>query len=164
LSTCCAHETTEDLNNYIAIQKLEIFSDRLNQKLEVRTRAINNWKRIRVLLAILKICGGRFDKLEEAVQIKAAARRDTFEEWMGNYILTPSSSYHQYYGILMAQVYLISLFIDPYHMSFGLVPLYGWKNKTVQSICSGLILIDIISNFITAYPKDDKVRIKKQSE
>ena len=164
LSTCCAPETTEDLDNYIAIQKLEMFSDRLNQRLERRTRAINNWKRLRVLLAILKICGGRFDQLEDAIQVKAASKRDTFEEWMGNYILLPASSYFQYYGVLMAQVYLISLFLDPFHMSFGLVPLYGWKTKTVQSICSGLILIDILSNFITAYPKDDKMRLKKQSE
>ena len=52
-----------DLNDYLAVKKMEVFNERLHDTLELRRRAINNWKRLKVVLAILKICGGRMEKL-----------------------------------------------------------------------------------------------------
>ena len=41
------------------VNKLEEFETNLFDNLEVRKRAIGNWKRIRVLLVMLKLSGGK---------------------------------------------------------------------------------------------------------
>ena len=50
------------MSDYTAVRKLEAFNDIIYKKMERRKKAIQNWQRMKVLLAILKICGNRMDK------------------------------------------------------------------------------------------------------
>ena len=50
------------MSDYTAVRKLEAFNDIIYKKIQRRKDAIRNWQRIKVLLAILKICGNRMEK------------------------------------------------------------------------------------------------------
>ena len=41
------------------IEKLNNFQSKLHNELEVRRRAIANWKRLRIIIVMLQFCGGR---------------------------------------------------------------------------------------------------------
>ena len=58
------------MSDYTAVRKLEAFNDVIYKKMERRKKAIQNWQRMKVLLAILKICGNRMDKKNGAIQIE----------------------------------------------------------------------------------------------
>ena len=41
------------------VQGLEKWLDSLNRKLEVQKRAISNWKKLKLVLVMMKVCGGK---------------------------------------------------------------------------------------------------------
>ena len=62
---CCPNlevEHAKNLHDHLFVRKLEIFNERLNIKLEKRRKAIANWRRMKVVLAILKLCGNRMER------------------------------------------------------------------------------------------------------
>lgn len=56
---CCAKEYDMNEKDLIFVNELEQFETNLYDNLEVRKRAIGNWKRLRVLLVMLKLSGGK---------------------------------------------------------------------------------------------------------
>ena len=62
---CCGQGNTDLEKDLIFVKKLEKYEDRLHNELEVRSRAIKNWKKLRILLILLQVCGGKFDDEDE---------------------------------------------------------------------------------------------------
>ena len=59
---CCEDEAVvhkRKLHDEMFVRKLELYNEGLEKKLEFRRRAIANWRRLKVLLAILKLCGNQ---------------------------------------------------------------------------------------------------------
>ena len=50
----------------IFVSDLEIYEKRLFDNLEMRQRAIKNWKRLRVVLVMLRLAGGKATSIEHA--------------------------------------------------------------------------------------------------
>ena len=44
------------------MQQVTKFNEQLYENLEASKRAIANWKKLRILIVMLKICGGHFDQ------------------------------------------------------------------------------------------------------
>ena len=62
-----------------------------------------------------------------------------------------------YWTIFICYVYLWSIFTDSYNICFGLFPLLYRPIMTLQSILSGLMVIDIVLTFLTAFQKELRI-------
>ena len=58
------------MSDYTAVRKLEAFNEIIYKKMDRRRNAIQNWQRMKVLLAILKICGNRMEKKNNLIPIE----------------------------------------------------------------------------------------------
>ena len=69
---CCQSEDLiyRNMSDYTAVRKLEAFNEVIYKKMDRRKKAIQNWQRMKVLLAILKICGNRMEKKEAYIPIE----------------------------------------------------------------------------------------------
>ena len=56
---CCSKQYDLHEKDLIFINELDSFETNLFDNLEVRKRAIGNWKRLRVLLVMMKLSGGK---------------------------------------------------------------------------------------------------------
>ena len=54
----------------IFVSDLEIYEKRLFDNLEMRQRAIKNWKRLRVVLVMLRLAGGKATSIENEHKIQ----------------------------------------------------------------------------------------------
>ena len=45
-----------------AVEVITRFNEDLNERLSARSRAISNWKRLKIVIVILKMTGGRVDE------------------------------------------------------------------------------------------------------
>ena len=61
---CCNRKEDDqiDLTDFRTIKKLECFEDELWRKIRVRKRAMLNWQKIKVVLAVIKLCGDKLEK------------------------------------------------------------------------------------------------------
>ena len=66
------------MSDYTAVRKLEAFNEIIYKKMERRKAAIQNWQRMKVLLAILKICGNRMEKKGGNIAIEIEQENVTF--------------------------------------------------------------------------------------
>ena len=97
----------------------------------MRQRAMSNWKKLKVLLVMLKLSGGRVDpnlkiqndeqnphndESEEAHDPKEKAK--SCRERVAPYIINPNNPYKIAWDVLIGVVYLIAYIIDPYVFSF----------------------------------------------
>ena len=58
---CCHNDSNHSLYDLAFVENLEIFEMQLYDNIRMRKRAISNWKKVKVLLVMLKLSGGRFD-------------------------------------------------------------------------------------------------------
>ena len=52
------------------MHKLELYNEKLSKKLERRRKAISNWRRLKIVLAILSLCDNRLEEDPEVVEVK----------------------------------------------------------------------------------------------
>lgn len=45
-----------------AVEEINRLNEDLNERLKARSRAISNWKRLKIVIVILKMTGGRVDE------------------------------------------------------------------------------------------------------
>lgn len=57
---CCGKGTlSETADHALFLRQNEEFQNEMFEKLDTRSRAIANWKKLRILLVLLRVCGGR---------------------------------------------------------------------------------------------------------
>ena len=100
-----------------------------DEDLNLRKRAIANWKKIKILLLLLKMCGGKHqisisdannDNEEKQVY---KTKKVSCKEKIAPYILRPDGRFMIFWSILMGEVYLVCLVLDPLIFVFNLKPL-----------------------------------------
>ena len=109
---------------------------------------------MRILLAILKLCGNRLDKFEHAVK-KEKSKKMSFDEKMTKYVRDPTTRPMNLWFIFLSVVYYIGIIQDSLqlaNMFFILIP--GWRLLTITR--AFLMLIDIVTKFVIAIPKNAK--------
>lgn len=90
--------------------------------LEREKRAMANWQRIKILLAILKVCGGRMEKAEEVIEAEASKSK-TIDDRMMQFIKSPDDSKVLAWDIFSTFFYLIGFIHDSFCIAFFLYPL-----------------------------------------
>ena len=56
---CCGSSIDEKQHELRFVKKLEAYQSQLYVDLDVRTRALKNWKKLRLLILLMQVCGGR---------------------------------------------------------------------------------------------------------
>jgi hypothetical protein len=57
----CGAKGERIISDIEAEANLTQLNDDLHERLEIRSRAISNWKRLKIVIVILKMCNGRMD-------------------------------------------------------------------------------------------------------
>ena len=150
-------EHYRDLHDHMFVKKLEFFNEGLYHKLEVRRKAIANWRRLKVVLVVLKICGNRMDHSQTIIRAEQKKQKFSFDEWMGKYIILPNDRSKKTWNIFISNIYLISFFLDTFDNCFLLYPLLNPISMRISTFFSFFMIVDIILTFMTAYKKELKI-------
>ena len=128
-------------------------NEKLFNKIETRARAIGNWKRLKILIVILRMCNGNFSEEPKPVaQIEELP--ESFNEKMAKYIVSPSNKYKVMLDVVCTLFLLLGFIVDTYIISFGLKPLGDSTMYYSHIVISAMYLLDIPINFVTAPRKD----------
>ena len=108
----------------IFINELDSFETNLFDNLEVRKRAIGNWKRLRVLLVMMKLSGGKVRGSEKSPDdFKIDKVKTTCREWFANIVIHPMSRTRIAFEMFMGYIYFTCYLLDPYIISLRFKPL-----------------------------------------
>lgn len=59
-TACCAPKKKNANDEVYGDKLIEVNNEKLFNKIETRARAIGNWKRLKILIVILRMCNGNF--------------------------------------------------------------------------------------------------------
>ena len=65
---CCWRKGERILSEIEAEAQLTQINEELSERLSQRARAISSWKRLKIVIVILKLCNGRIDKENAEVE------------------------------------------------------------------------------------------------
>ena len=65
LKYCCCRRGERLLSEIEAEATLTQINEELSERLDQRARAMSNWKRLKIVIVILKLCNGRIDRESE---------------------------------------------------------------------------------------------------
>ena len=134
-----------------AVELVNQINEDLYEKLEARRKAISNWKRLKIVIVILKMSGGRVDESgQDDKQEKEEPRTQTCDEWFSKFVIMPFSRYIIVWNIIMTVVYLIAIIMDTLIIGFHLRLLLNPEFNVWQMVFSAIMIIDIILRFFIA--------------
>ena len=139
------------LSDIEAVETLQQLNEDLYDRLEARRRAISNWKRLKIVIVILKMTGGRID--ESVVTKKKelpVVKQHTCDEWFSKYVISPFSKRLIAWNIFMTFLYLLAIIMDTLIIGFHLRVLKIPEINVWQSIFSFIMIIDIFLKFFVA--------------
>ena len=82
---------------------------------------------------------------------------------MVKFVFTPEKKVYQIFFMWSTICYFISYFMDPFEISFRLQPLLSPRRKTLQTILSANMLVDIFLMFFTAYQKEAIIKLQDET-
>ena len=86
--------------------------------------------------------------------------KKSLNERMSKYIYLPMSRTKISWDIFISLILFIAVFSDFFFTVMGLYPLTVPWIKTIQSIISVLLMMDILFTFLTAYKKEMRIEIE----
>ena len=99
-------------------------------------RAIGNWKKLRILLILLKVCNGspkdRVKKLNSRLFVEDEKKGSSCSEWVALYTIDPTNFFKMTWDLCIGLVYLICYFLDPFVLAFKYTPLFIETNRINQ--------------------------------
>lgn len=139
------------------IKKLEAFENRLPDDLALRERAIKNWKKLRLLVVLLMVCGKNADKSgTEITRIyEEEPEKFSLKEKIAPYIINPRNKYKILWDSMMGFLYWMTFFLDPYIFAFLFVPLENRNINFFQKSLTFVIFLDMILEIFTGIPRED---------
>ena len=145
----------------IFINKLEVFQNSLYKDIEVRKRAIANWKKLRMILVLVTVWGQKKKKrpvLANDSQYINLLEKDkkSCSEIIAPYIIDPLNRYKLAWDIIMGGFYFISYIIDPYIIADHFESLEDQKLNRLSFVITCVIVLDMILKIFTAVKKEDQ--------
>ena len=118
--SCCNKGMTKHDQDLVFIKKLDAYQNQLYDNLEVRKRAVSNWRRIRVLLVLMKISGGKTLQKKKTLKLflRKEPKKPTWKEKLAPYIVDPMNTYKVAWDMFMGFIYLSAYLLDPYSFAF----------------------------------------------
>ena len=126
----------------------------------MRARAIKNWKKLRLLIVLLIICGKSF-AIPKTEDEPSKEIKDDEEEKKGcrakfaPYIINPSNKYKLAWDLVIAIFLLFSYFMDPLVNSFWFRPYESNVVINIQYFVTCIFLINSIITPFTGIERDD---------
>lgn len=134
---------------------MDWFQNQLYDELEVRQRAIANWKRLRIVIVLLQVCGGRVDKKDFLVSSKIyrEKKKETryIKAFIAPYVINPMNRYKVFWDLSLGFVYLLSYLMDPFIFAQHFEPLSNDTVVEIQETVTWLMVIDIFISMVTGY-------------
>ena len=158
---CCGSQSNTKIEkDHIFIDKFEAFESRLHDNLEVRRRAISNWKKLRILILMLGLCGGRLADSHDLGSTtrhikKLEGEKKGCRAKFAPYIIDPMNKYKILWDILMGILYQLAYIIDPVILAFEFRPLLIAGINNYQRAISFIIIIDMLLVPFTGVPRED---------
>lgn len=154
---CSNRRQERQVNDLQADAFLEGFNEELYERLENRRRAISNWKRLKIVIVVLRMCNGKMNEMEQEENEKEEKEEQEtsfkFDLYMSRFIMLPNNKYVIFWNVFMGVIYLSSIVFDTTMFAFKFQPLAHKGHATWNSIFSALMLLDVIVNFFTAIPR-----------
>ena len=146
----------------IFVKNLDMYEHRLHDTLEVRTRAIRNWKKLRLLIVLLIICGKSYDmaRLEnESVKDdeENAANKNGCRKRLAPYIIDPMHRYKLAWDLFVGLLFLVSYFLDPFILALWFHPYEYLVVLDLQYFITCIFLINSIITPFTGIQKEDVI-------
>ena len=143
--------------------QLERYNRNLFSDLEREKKAIQNWQRIKVLIAILKLCGNRMEKFETVVQ-KEKKRTETCDDFMVVLVKSPNTILMRAWSVFTSLFYMIGFFIDSILISYRIYPILITGQKLFTTFRAIIMLADIVVTFFTAIPKEIHIPVNDRQD
>ena len=139
-------------------------SEELYEMLEARNRAISNWKRLKIVIAILRLANGKMVPVTDKKQQDEEKETISFDDKIVKYIFLPTGRVFLVWSTVANFIYLIQIFLDTAIIGYGFQPLKTPLITTTQSIMSGIMIVDVLRTFFTAIPKSDSGTREQEEE
>ena len=104
------------------------------------------------MIVILKMCNGRMDTVNTQEKSAVIERKQNFDDWFSRFVINPYSKYLLIWNMLMAVIYLVSIFMDTLIIGFHLHPLLDPSICNWNTSLSFLMLFDVFLKFFISYP------------
>lgn len=131
--------------------QLTQLEEELYDRLEVRQRAISNWKRLRIVIVILRMCNGRLEEKNHKKPQEEDNKKQSFDDIFARFVISPYSKYILVWNLLTTLSYFISIFIDTLVLGFHLRPLLDADLQTCTTVFSATMVIDVVLKFFVAF-------------
>ena len=104
-----------------------MYEAQLFDDLEVRRRALSNWKKMRLLIVLFQLTGMRHSDSErnKGKKVKKERNKVSCREFIAPYILDPTNRYKMLWDNFIGIVFLLSFVFDPINFAFNFEPLYS---------------------------------------
>ena len=121
-----------DAEDFRTIKHIERFEDELFKKLKRRKRAMLNWQKIKVVLAVIKLAGDKLERRQGSILLPENPEKQQYrlslDEKMVKYIILPTSIYIVPWSVFTSLIYVVSYWNDSKDLAQGLVSLLiPWK-------------------------------------
>ena len=110
------------------VKNLDEYECRLNDTLNVRDNALKNWRKLRLLIVLLIICGKSFDMAridQESIkddEEEEKNKKKGCNERFAPYIINPMHRYKLAWDVFIGLLLLFSYFLDPFISALLLSP------------------------------------------
>ena len=99
-------------------QEMAQFNERFYKNLDATQNALRNWRKLKILIVLLRICGGHVNKENDAINGEdddvVVERSITCRERIAPYVMKPDSIQKIFWDIFMGIVYLVCFWLDPF--------------------------------------------------
>ena len=99
--------------------------------------------------------GVSLDLSKSGTSVYYKLKEKTFKEWMAPYIMKPMSKKKITWDIIIGLIYLLTYLHDPYVLAFLFTPLNDSRQIFFLEFFNAIIVLDMLTNFLTGYPKED---------
>ena len=145
--SCCGNGQ-RILSDIEAEAALSQNNEELFERLDAYDRAIANWKKLQIVIVILRLCHGRIDNNQQTeIKYKEEVRKTSWDDWFAKFVLDPTTRYIMLWNALMTIVYLVSIFFDFFIVGFHLRPLLKPGVTNCSTMLSAMMLIDVVLKF-----------------
>ena len=151
---------TKNERDLLFSQKLEVYEEQLYDDLEVRARAISNWKKLRILIVLFQLTGMRHSESARLANThEEVEKKSSFscKSLIAPLIIDPNNRYKILWDNFLGIVFLVSFVFDPINFAFNFEPLYNEGRNRLDLVITALFLFDMLLDLITAFEKEDYV-------
>lgn len=141
------------------VSNLDQFEKKLHMNLENRKNAVKNWKKLRLLIVLLIICGKSYDcdKLEDDRNLEDEVKKPRLVERIAPYIIHPKRPKKLLFDLIIGIFFLISYLVDPFIFAFYYEPYEYTSIQNLQMVLCSVFLINGFVTIFTGVKREDHV-------